>query len=252
VLLAETARQAAIHLSHRFFDVPHDMPFVLSALLVDLAEDLPPVGTNPLTVGLDVRCRPPVEGARRLRLGLEADVLVRHRRVGRVRLRWEPMEPRRYALLRQRAEHGPEKDQPRPQAPLTPAQVGQRTERDVLLSADPLRDNAWWLRLDQEHPVLFDHASDHVPGMALVEAFRQATHIAAVNGESGANTVAMLDVRFTSFGELDLPVAITAAPAEPGKRSFTVHARQGDRELALATVRRGAAGPALTSLGAAC
>ncbi|WP_243769570.1 ScbA/BarX family gamma-butyrolactone biosynthesis protein [Streptomyces cyanogenus] len=255
VLLAETARQTAIHLSHRFLDVPHGMPFVLNAVTVDLTEALPPLGAHGLAVGLDVVCRPPAEGARRLRLELEADVLVQRRRLGRVGVHWEPMEPRRYALLRRRVERSPEGERPRPappRVPLPPARVGQLAERDVLIEADPLRANGWWLRLDQEHPVLFDHESDHVPGMALVEAFRQASQVAAADGEPGAGAVTLIVVRFTAFGELDAPVAIIAEPAEGGGRTFTVRARQGDRELARATVRRGMAEPALTRLDAAC
>lgn len=255
VLLAETARQTAIHLSHRFLDVPHRMPFVLSTLTVNLTGALPPLGPRHLSLGLDVVCRPPAEGARRLRLELQADVLVQHRRAGRVRVHWEPMEPRRYALLRRRVERGPEARKPRPapqRVPLPPARVGRLSERDVLIETDPLRANGWWLRLDQEHPVIFDHESDHVPGMALVEAFRQASEVAVGDGEPGVGALTLLDVRFTAFGELNAPVAITAEPAECGGSSFTVHAHQGGRELARASVRRGMAEHAPTRLGTAC
>ncbi|MYS46028.1 lactone biosynthesis protein, mmfl [Streptomyces sp. SID5998] len=253
VLLAETARQAAIHLSHRFLDVPHGTPFVLSTLSVGLTRALPPLRGGQLAVGLDVVCRPPAEGARRLRLELQADVLVHHRRTGRVRVRWEPMEPSRYALLRRRVEGSPQQEPPRSAPPCVPvpaARVGQLAERDVLVAADPLRADRWWLRLDQEHSVLFDHESDHVPGMALVEAFRQASQAAAADGAAGA--VTLLDVQFTAFGALEAPVAITMEPVGPDARSFILTARQGDREVARAAVRRGAAEPGLPRLDAAC
>ncbi|MFE5580855.1 ScbA/BarX family gamma-butyrolactone biosynthesis protein [Kitasatospora sp. NPDC056531] len=254
VMLAETTRQTAIHLSHRFLDIPYGMPFVLSEASVDLSETLPPVGPEHLSVGLDVICRGPAEGARRLRLELEADVLVRHRVIGRTRLRWEPMEPSRYAMLRRRGGGEPllsPLPEP-PRIPLSPATVGQVAERDVLIAADPMRANAWWLRLDLDHPVLFDHESDHVPGMALVEAFRQAGRVAAADRRPGASGVALLTVKFTAFGELDAPVAITAEPTGFGHGVFTLRAHQGERELANATVRCGVAEPARTLLGAAC
>ncbi|MET9426927.1 MULTISPECIES: ScbA/BarX family gamma-butyrolactone biosynthesis protein [unclassified Streptomyces] len=274
VLLAETARQTAIHVSHRFLGVAYGMPFVLSEISVDLFEALPPVGAEPLAVGLDVVCRAPAEGARRLRLELEAEVLVRHRSVGRVRVAWEPMEPRRYALLRRRGGQAPDEAPPRhqpphvtpshvpsshfplPYVPLPPARVGQLAERDVLIAAaDPHRAGRWWLRLDQDHPVLFDHESDHVPGMMLVEAFRQAGRVAAADSRPGASGVTRLAVTFSAFGELAVPVAITAEPAErtdPAGTVFTLRARQGDRELAHATVRHGRADPAWSRLGEAC
>jgi hypothetical protein len=259
VLLMETARQAAIHLSHRFLDVPHGMRFVLSDIFVDLKEALPPVSGH-RTLGLEVVCRPPAEGTRRLRLGLEADVLVGHRRIGRTGLRWEPMEPRRYALLRRRFEQGRAAARPHPEpsrVPLRPAHVGQLHERDVLIDTDRRRVNGGWLRLDQGHPVLFDHESDHVPGMALVEAFRQAGRVAAANGRAGASgvsllEVSLLEVAFTSFGELEEPVAITASPTTCGGNVFVFHARQDERELARATVRCGAADGVRGRLGTAC
>jgi hypothetical protein len=57
VLLAETARQAAIHLSHRFHDIPEGRPFVLDEVAVELDEALPPADREPLALGLDIRCR---------------------------------------------------------------------------------------------------------------------------------------------------------------------------------------------------
>ncbi|MER5887821.1 ScbA/BarX family gamma-butyrolactone biosynthesis protein [Streptomyces sp. NPDC001941] len=253
VLLAETARQAAIHLSHRFLDVPHGLPFVLSEIGVDLCEELPQVGPEPLRVELDVHCRPPAAGSRRLRLALDAEVLVGQRSFGRARVCWEPMEARRYALVRRRGGDGAPRalpvGEPRSVA-LAPADVGQLAERDTLIAGDPLRANSWWLRLDRRHPVLFDHESDHVPGMALVEAFRQAGHVTA-GGRPGEGDATLLAVEFTAFGELHLPVSITARPTGcPSELSFT--ARQGEREIARATVRCGAPALHWTQLGAAC
>ncbi|WP_225096898.1 ScbA/BarX family gamma-butyrolactone biosynthesis protein [Streptomyces sp. CoH27] len=258
VLLAETARQAAIHLSHRFFDVAYGMPFVLSEISVDLSETLPPVDAGHLAVGLDVHCRPPAEGTRRLQLELRADVLARHRRVGSVGVCWEPMQPRRYALVRRRGAQEPGAESSgaeRPRVPLRPADVGQLVERDVLLAADPLDPpgaNRWWLRLDRAHPVLFDHESDHVPGMALVEAFRQAGRVAAADRRPGASGATLLSVTFTAFGELDLPVSLTAEPADRGTGVFTLRALQGERELAHATVSHPLAHPCGKQLETAC
>ncbi|WP_185832351.1 ScbA/BarX family gamma-butyrolactone biosynthesis protein [Streptomyces sp. WAC 04229] len=257
VLLVETVRQTAIHLSHRFLGVPHGMPFVLSEARVELVEDLPAPDAVPLGVGLDVTCRRAATSARRLRLELEGDVLVRHRRLGRVRLCWEPMEPRRYAVVRrhggQGAPAGPSEPGPARVA-LEPVRVGHLSRRDVLIDADPLRADRWWLRLDTEHPVLFDHESDHVPGMALVEAFRQAGRVATAGSRPQAGGVRLLDVAFTAFGELDAPVTITAHPLGDGLSAFRAH--QGGRELACARIGGAATTPgtarAGTATGTAC
>ncbi|MFF0386782.1 ScbA/BarX family gamma-butyrolactone biosynthesis protein [Streptomyces sp. NPDC004286] len=254
VLLMETARQTAIYLSHRFLDVPYDHSFVLSGMSVDLYEALPPVAGG-LPVSLDVICSRPAQGARRLRLELESSVLVGNRQVGRVGVHWEPIEPRLYARLRRRDDRADRTRQPLTEpsrASLRSVDVGQVDERDVLIDTDPLRTDSWWLRLDLPHPVLFDHESDHVPGMALVEAFRQAGRVAAAGRRADVSQVTLLDVAFRAFGELDTPVAITAAPAGPDGNLFALSARQGDLELARATVRCGTAQLALPRLETAC
>lgn len=266
VLLAETARQTAIHLSHRFHDVPEGHPFVLDEVAVELDEALPPAAPEPLALGLDVRCRRLAGPARRTSLELDAVVHTAHRRPGRAWVRWEVMEPRRYAVLRKRGAPGPGTaggpgavDGPAPAGavPVPTARVGVRREHDVLLAADPARPDRWWLRLDLGHPVLFDHASDHIPGMALVEAFRQAALVADVPGDrDAARHVRTLTTRFTSFGELDLPVSITAETGDDRGRgprpSFAIRAVQGDRELASAHVVCATAHTDRRPVGAAC
>ncbi|MCX5401507.1 ScbA/BarX family gamma-butyrolactone biosynthesis protein [Streptomyces sp. NBC_00102] len=249
VLLAETARQTAIHLSHRFFGIGQGPAFVLSELSVDLDEALPPVGTEPLRVGLHVRCRRPDAGERRLRFELEADVLAGSRRFGRVRVCWEPMEPRRYAVVRKRG--GGQRAEGAAGQPLHRVRASSPAERDVLVCGDPERPDVWWLHLDLEHDVLFDHETDHVPGMALVEAFRQVGAAVTGDGHRGGQ-VALLAVEFKAFGELDAPVSILAEPAGLDGTALTLRACQGDRELACARVRCEAGEPSSARQEAAC
>lgn len=245
VLLAETARQAAIHLSHRFHDIPEGRPFVLDEVAVELDEALPPADREPLALGLDIRCRRTAGPYRRTGLELDAVVRTAHCRPGRARVRWEVMEPRRYAVLRKRgAPASGSPGEPVPAATRPVPTFRARRERDVLLAADTTRPDRWWLRLDPEHPVLFDHPSDHIPGMALVEAFRQAVLVGDGRGAdtpATARHVRTLITRFTSFGELNLPVSITleSAGGDHGagpEPAFTLRALQGDRELASARV----------------
>ncbi|MEU4463400.1 ScbA/BarX family gamma-butyrolactone biosynthesis protein [Streptomyces sp. NPDC024017] len=265
VLLAETARQAAIHLSHRFHDIPLGHPFVLGEVAVELDEPLPPSSDATLLA----RCRRTTGNPRRACLELDATVWAAGRAAGRARVLWEAMEPRRYAVLRKRGAaqppvvSGPAHAAAAGAASLPPARVGLWRDRDVLLASDVERSGRWWLRLDPGHPVLFDHPSDHIPGMALVEAFRQAAGVAATQGATGparVRDIGELAVAYDSFGEPDLPVAISLEPrgAEAGEPHdehaglLRLTATQGDRTLARARIRCGTPGRAHRRTGAAC
>ena len=61
--------------------------------------------------------------------------------------------------------------------PVPPPLVGRDRSTDVVSppTADP---QVWEVRSDLRHPVLFDHEVDHLPGMVLVEAMRQAACLA--------------------------------------------------------------------------
>jgi 2-oxo-3-(phosphooxy)propyl 3-oxoalkanoate synthase len=105
---------------------------------------------------------------------------------------------------------------PRPAGPLDAGLCGREHARDVVLSPGD-GDGRWLLRADTEHPVLFDHPVDHVPGMLLLEAARQAAH--AARPEGGARWPASMNVTFRRYVEFGSPCWITAdaAPPVPGR-----------------------------------
>ncbi|MGW3647934.1 AfsA-related hotdog domain-containing protein [Streptomyces sp. NPDC000878] len=72
--------------------------------------------------------------------------------------------------------------------------------------------NRWELRVDTGHPILFDHLVDHVPGMLLIEAARQAAR--AATGRPDALLLG-LDGSFARYAELDAPCWIEARVARP-------------------------------------
>ncbi|CAM5429115.1 lactone biosynthesis protein [Streptomyces tanashiensis] len=88
----------------------------------------------------------------------------------------------------------------------------------------------WRLHVDPTHPGYFEHPSDHVPGMLLLEAFRQAARETA-----GGAALTSLDADFAVFGELAEAVTVEAAPAEGGR--VRLSATQGARVLATAVAR---------------
>ncbi|MEU8924789.1 ScbA/BarX family gamma-butyrolactone biosynthesis protein [Kitasatospora sp. NPDC048545] len=217
LLVVETVRQALIHLSHRFHGVPQGHPFVLDTLdlrLTRAGSTHRPAG--PQHAVLDAVCTRTTTTPHRTGLALDAVVSVDGVTAGRAGIHWEVRDPEFYALVRDRARRkaaapsGPPAGESRR---LAPREAGYADGRHVLLARTPgSAPGAFLLDPDPGHPVLFDHPSDHVPGMVLLEAFRQAAR--AIGAPPDPTRVR---AAFTAFGEPDAPVRVAARPGpEPG------------------------------------
>lgn len=321
VLLVETLRQTAIYLSHRYFDVPQQNPFIFGDVTLDI------VGRRTARrapqsphARLEATCaltRPPRPG--KLAMRLEAVIRQGERVCARGTVSWLAVSPQVYRALRSRGATPPPAPTttaspapgagsqpptpamtgatttlattpattaalpaaqlsalvapglwpaPSPEslpaggADLAPAAVGRSRAADVLLTrpaAGPA--GRWLLRVDQQHPVFFDHPSDHVPGMVLLEALRQAGHATLAPVAAGPDRPIALtgcQIAFRAFCELTSPVVIEAAhtgAAVIGRDGvqaleLAVCARQQDRTVADGMLRWavGAAGRTLPAL----
>ncbi|MFE0644378.1 ScbA/BarX family gamma-butyrolactone biosynthesis protein [Streptomyces sp. NPDC058877] len=117
---------------------------------------------------------------------------------------------------------------PQPPDPVSRATVGRLRKQDIVLSPTPGRGR-WQLRVDTSHPVLFDHALDHVPGMLLLEAVRQAGH-AIEHPQADTVLPTSMDISFHRFVEFDQPCWIEAERVDtmpsPSRRTIRVNALQ--------------------------
>ncbi|MEU8551607.1 ScbA/BarX family gamma-butyrolactone biosynthesis protein [Streptomyces roseoverticillatus] len=257
-LLVESMRQSAIYLSHRFYRVPtEDVHFVLSRLSADFAPGgLPYDPGAELPAVMDITCARATGKPGRFAMQLSVSLYIHGRWCGRADFRWAVLPQEKYEVLRRRNSPGAADGAAGPSAGpagdamggsmgdsfvLRPSAVGRRHHRDVLLAADPrLPADTWRLRLDRSHPVHFDHDSDHVPGMVLLEAMQQAAHAAYVRefgplARLAPRVLSSLDTGFHCFGELDRPVDIVVGPMRDAGRAragFEVSAVQGGRTLA--------------------
>ncbi|MFD5468758.1 ScbA/BarX family gamma-butyrolactone biosynthesis protein [Kitasatospora sp. NPDC127059] len=244
LLLAETVRQTLIHLSHRFHGVPQGHPFVLDRLDLDLTGGTVTVRPDrPARVVLDVVCTRRLTTPRRAGFALQAAISVEGVRIGLADVRWEVLHPNFYQLIRHRDIRA--KEATAAGAALPPAapvgglqrlgqrEVGYPEGRHVLLARDERgAPGQFWFDDDPEHPVLHDHPSDHIAGMALLEAFRQAGRALG----APLHPAAVRSV-FTAFAEPDAPVAITVTPGpgwQAGPRTAEVTAAQHGIVLASA------------------
>ncbi|MFH8342754.1 ScbA/BarX family gamma-butyrolactone biosynthesis protein [Streptomyces sp. AM6-12] len=204
LIAAETLRQVGALLAHAEYDVPLGHHFLMRDLGITVDPAGLVVGDAPASLELivtatDVKRR----GSSLVQLGYEATVLRDGTPVARGAASFNTATPAVYGRLRGRQDLGLIRALPLT-APSSPQSVGRTSPVDVVLSpADG--PHRWQLRVDTRHPVLFDHPVDHVPGMLLLEAARQAA--AGVLERSFLSPLGMVST-FKRYVELDAPCLI--------------------------------------------
>lgn len=225
LLVAETVRQCGALLAHAAYEVPLGHQFVLQELSADTRPEHLAVGAAPAEPVVDIT----VEEVRRragrpVALRYDAVVHLGGERVaaGRIAVSWTKESVYRRLRGGRTADVGALR-LPRPLPPPLPADsVGRSLGTDVLLAPDA-RPGRWRLHVDTAHPVFFDHPLDHIPGMLLLEAARQAVRAR----EGGADRVPVsFDAVFHQYAELDRPVWIEVSGA--GDSDVQVVALQGE------------------------
>ncbi|MFM9368660.1 ScbA/BarX family gamma-butyrolactone biosynthesis protein [Streptomyces sp. Da 82-17] len=212
LIVAETIRQIGALLAHTEFDVPLDQKFLMWDLRLTVVPEHLKVSGAPANIDIDVTCvevrrRGPALAKLRYETVLRRDGQV----VATGGASYTCASPQAYERLRRNRPHS---DRPplALTAPVPPQHVGRTSPTDVVLS--PIgEENCWQLRADTRHPVLFDHPQDHIPGMVLIEAARQAAHL--LLGRESVLPVTMVS-EFSRYAELDAPCLIRAEalPAE--------------------------------------
>jgi hypothetical protein len=241
LLLAETVRQAGLLLSHAAFAVPLDHSFLMWELRYSIDPDGALVGAGPTDWELEVRCQDRVErGGRLSGMTYTVSLLRDGVRVGSGGARFTCAGPRVYERLR--GPHGLISVlAPRPARRALPAAhvraTGRAAGTDVVLEPAPHPGGPWVLRVDPDHPILFDHPVDHVPGMLLLEAARQAAALVTGRPRGYPAQISAQFLRFVEFGERCLVHAVPLEPGEDGSTVVEVSAVQGDTKVFEARVR---------------
>ncbi|WP_405987843.1 ScbA/BarX family gamma-butyrolactone biosynthesis protein [Streptomyces sp. NBC_00986] len=108
---------------------------------------------------------------------------------------------------------------PTPAIPLHAWAAGTPTTPHTVLTPTP-HPHRWLLTPNLNHPTLFDHTGDHIPGMVLLEAARQAAHHATNNP---AYTPTSATTTFTRYTEFDHPCHIDITHITPNNHTTTIH-----------------------------
>jgi hypothetical protein len=262
LLFLETIRQSLVYLAHAFYDVPLTHRFIGFGSEFEITDPAAlRIGGEPVPVVLEAQWlwvgnRPP----NRYGMRLEVVLTVGGRICGRGALHVVAVDGKRYTMLRGRgakpagaAVSGPA---PRAVERVDPAAVGRLRSKDSVLVREQ-GDEPWQLLIDVEHPIFFDHPSDHVPLMVTAEGFRQLGHLLLhpagradlagvidINRSAGHSLLGM-ELDCLAFGELDEPIDLVVRERRAGSRPGTVHltieAVQGGKAL---TACRATWGPA--------
>lgn len=224
LLLMECARQAETCGGHLVFGVEHGRRFVL----LDWSLRLTPPGMA-LRPGEAAELVIVVDGQHVRRTGEQVHGLVFRMalssggtQVGEAHIRVGYLRDEAYELVRLRHREGPPPSSPMmpPAAggiPVAAHLVGRTDPANVVLLDAHTGDGALTARVRPaaEHPSLFDHAQDHLPGMLLLEAGRQAGLVALHDLLGVAPTAHVLtgvEMAFRSYAELDAPVLVRVRP----------------------------------------
>lgn len=249
LLFAETIRQALVYLAHWHYEVPLTHRFVGYDMDFEITDPgALCVGGRPMPVELEARWqwtdrRPPRRYGARLEVGLS----VGGRSCGRGSLRIVALDERSYRIVRGRigaagsADVASEESRRR----VEPGLVGRLRNKDSVL-APGSSAGEWLLRPDLDHAILFDHPTDHLPLMVLLEGFRQLghlmTHPVAPQPGGPALTLVSAAVDCLAFAELDMPTRLVVredVTAEDltavdvrAERRLRLDALQGDTRVA--------------------
>ncbi|MEU7118393.1 ScbA/BarX family gamma-butyrolactone biosynthesis protein [Streptomyces zaomyceticus] len=201
VLVAETIRQATMLIAHAEFGVPVDDQFVMWGLAYNADPEALTVDGLSSDVTVDVICSDLSSRGGRLRDLRVTMVLTRDGRflgTGSALARCTSA----LAYRRIRGERMAALGTPVPLIEEVPPHlVNRERSRDVVLGPGT-RPGQWQLRINTAHSTLFRRPNDHVPGMLLLEAARQA---AVLTIDGGAFLPTAMDVSFSRYAELDTP-----------------------------------------------
>ncbi|MFB7468874.1 ScbA/BarX family gamma-butyrolactone biosynthesis protein [Streptomyces sp. NPDC056224] len=219
VQAGETIRQVGLYLCHAMYGVPLGHNVLLWSLDFTSRPERLHIGRGPSELDMTAVCTDFSWKGNRFSGFLAVDIHRGGELAASGTARFTCVAPATYRRLRGDHRHAGSAQPLARRAPIAAASAGRLLPFDVVLApAD--RPGRWQLSPDLDHPILFEHANDHHPGMVLVEAARQAAcglHLPGGFTPSGIST------EFHHYAELDTPCWIDATLVSPGRVEITGH-----------------------------
>ncbi|NLV80875.1 MAG: hypothetical protein GXY65_16340 [Rhodococcus sp.] len=251
LLLIEVFRQVAIYYAHTFVGVERAQKFIFGAADFEIVDrETFRIGSCPghCTITAEV-----LEEKKRdevvIGLTLEMTAYIEGQVAAREKMAFQWMPPEVWGRIRCRGRNSlglpdaHEVPAAAPVARMRPGAVGRHNPRNAILANPTIDEGGAEISaltvIDTNHPSLFDHALDHVPGMLQFEAARQIA-MAAANASLGFDTNRMvmhrLEMKFEKFGEFEIDTfaraTVEADPNEEGALVATIRITQGEESIA--------------------
>ncbi|WP_072752817.1 AfsA-related hotdog domain-containing protein [Rhodococcus maanshanensis] len=253
MLLIEVFRQVAIYYAHTFAGADRSQKFIFGSADFEIIDrETFRIGTCPghCTIIAEVVNEKTRDGVV-TGLTLEMTAYIEGKVAAREAMAYQWMPAEVWTRIRCRGRNSlglpdmHEIPNATPVARMRPGAVGRHNPRNAIL-ANPTFDTAEISAvtvIDTNHPSLFDHALDHVPGMLQFEAARQIA-MAAANASLGLDTNRMvmhqLEISFEKFGEFELEtIAHAVVETDPDGKGAVIAAiriTQGDEAIATGRV----------------
>jgi hypothetical protein len=220
-LVVETLRQLTVLIAHTGLHVPLGMQFLMPDMSISMTAGAVRDSSRPAEVTVEVHVseiRAAGRGITAFRT--KAIFLVNGQGIADGTAGARIVDPEAYNRIRSRRSVA---DGYRLVPPLSPAEVGHGSSWNVVLG-ESSETRHWPLRVDVSNPILFDHPLDHIPGVLLIEAVRQAVRVA-------------LQVPSLDFSAVEAQFVSIAEFSDEGEVVLESMASDGSAVVVLASIR---------------
>lgn len=210
-LVIETLRQLTVLIAHAQLRVPLNVQFLMPDMSVSMTPRVVRNPQIPAEVTADVRVSEVKSTGRGVAaFRTSATFRVDGQTIADGTAGARIVDREAYNRIRSRREGA---DAPRIVSPVSSPEVGHRTPWNVVLG-ESSELGRWPLRVDVSNPILFDHPLDHVPGVLLIEAVRQAVRVALLDPSLDFLSLEAQFMSITEFGDDAVVVLESLEPLE--------------------------------------
>lgn len=215
--VAEAFRQTVVLLCHTRYQIPTHYSFLMETFSVDMLSSQAVAATSsPLTFHLTVDNLTYRDDAVS---GISVSGILSDGTtdIARCTAVARGVSPDGYRRIRQGREHRcpGRRATPSGAVAISAARAGRLTDRDVVISTDDAQD-VLFCTPDPHNVALFDHPVDHIPGMIIFEAARQALRLRT--GDPAAQ-ISSFSAVFPRFTEWDVQCEIAMSELDEPKNA---------------------------------